>query len=277
MITTVAGLVVGIVSYISYNFLLAKIDKIVFSMENDSSEFLDNLNNFFMNLRGRNKVNPNFNMSSMTDIVFLLLIFFMLTSTLVSPNALKLLLPSSKAKTLEKQTISISINKDIHFYINENRVEESNLEQEIIEIVQKEEDPIILHADKSVDIEHVVKVMDIKLYRNKYKNCIKQLNHKMNSSNKIRIRAWIGTLLFHSLLVLLFFYTGLSYTIPPPPEEGISINFGTTELAEGETEIQQEQFEETNEESSQEVISIDETITQESIETVEKEKVKEEA
>ena len=77
----------------------------------------------------RNKVNPNFNMSSMTDIVFLLLIFFMLTSTLVSPNALKLLLPNSKAKTLEKQTISISINKDIHFYVNENRVDESNLEQ----------------------------------------------------------------------------------------------------------------------------------------------------
>ena len=93
-----------------------------------------------MNLRGRNKVNPNFNMSSMTDIVFLLLIFFMLTSTLVSPNALKLLLPNSKAKTLEKQTISISINKDIHFYINENRVEESNLEKEIIKIVQAEEE-----------------------------------------------------------------------------------------------------------------------------------------
>ena len=122
-----------------------------------------------MNLRGRNKVNPNFNMSSMTDIVFLLLIFFMLTSTLVSPNALKLLLPNSKAKTLEKQTISISINKDIHFYINENRVEESNLEKKIIEVVQAEEEPaIILHADKSVDIEHVVKVMDI-AYRNKYK------------------------------------------------------------------------------------------------------------
>ena len=122
-----------------------------------------------MNLRGRNKVNPNFNMSSMTDIVFLLLIFFMLTSTLVSPNALKLLLPNSKAKTLEKQTISISINKDIHFYINENKVEESNLEKEIIKIVQAEEEPaIILHADKSVDIEHVVKVMDI-AYRNKYK------------------------------------------------------------------------------------------------------------
>lgn len=122
-----------------------------------------------MNLKGRNKVNPNFNMSSMTDIVFLLLIFFMLTSTLVSPNALKLLLPNSKAKTLEKQTISISINKDIHFYVNENRVDESNLEQEIIKLVKETEEPaIILHADKSVDIEHVVKVMDI-AYRNKYK------------------------------------------------------------------------------------------------------------
>ena len=62
-----------------------------------------------MNLRGRNKVNPNFSMSSMTDIVFLLLIFFMLTSTLVSPNALNLLLPNSKSKTVEKQTMSISI------------------------------------------------------------------------------------------------------------------------------------------------------------------------
>ena len=122
-----------------------------------------------MNLRRRNKVNPNFNMSSMTDIVFLLLIFFMLTSTLVSPNALKLLLPSSKAKTLEKQTISISINKDIHFYINENRVDENNLEQEIGNLVTGTEEPaIILHADKSVAIEHVVKVMDI-AYRNKYK------------------------------------------------------------------------------------------------------------
>ena len=57
-------------------------------------------------------------MSSMTDIVFLLLIFFMLTSTLVSPNALKLLLPNSEAKTLEKQTISVSIDKNIDFYVN---------------------------------------------------------------------------------------------------------------------------------------------------------------
>ena len=122
-----------------------------------------------MALKSRNKVSPNFNMSSMTDIVFLLLIFFMLTSTLVSPNALKLLLPNSKSKTLEKQTISVSINKDLDFYINENQVIESNLENELKQVLSQQQEPaIILHADKTVDIEHVVKIMDI-AYRNKYK------------------------------------------------------------------------------------------------------------
>ena len=122
-----------------------------------------------MGLRSRNKVSANFNMSSMTDIVFLLLIFFMLTSTLVSPNALKLLLPSSKAKTLEKQTISISITKDIDFYINEQKVAAASIEQELKLLINNEVEPaIILHTDKTVAIEHVVKVMDI-AYRNKYK------------------------------------------------------------------------------------------------------------
>tara|TARA_B110000444_G_scaffold136402_1_gene128016 strand:- start:408 stop:800 length:393 start_codon:yes stop_codon:yes gene_type:complete len=122
-----------------------------------------------MALKSRNKVSPNFNMSSMTDIVFLLLIFFMLTSTLVSPNALKLLLPNSKSKTLEKQTVSVSINKELEFYINENKTLEINLENELKSILANEIDPaIILHADKTVAIEFVVKVMDI-AYRNKYK------------------------------------------------------------------------------------------------------------
>ena len=122
-----------------------------------------------MGLRSRNKVSADFNMSSMTDIVFLLLIFFMLTSTLVSPNALKLLLPSSKSRTLEKQTVSVSITKDIDFFISENKVIEENIERELKLILDNiDEAAIILHADKTVDIEHVVKVMDI-AYRNKYK------------------------------------------------------------------------------------------------------------
>ena len=108
-------------------------------------------------------------MSSMTDIVFLLLIFFMLASTLVSPNALKLLLPNSSSRTLEKLTVSVSITKEINFFINEKKVSHQNIEQELKLMLNSEQEPaIILHADKSVNIEHVVKVMDI-AYRNNYK------------------------------------------------------------------------------------------------------------
>ena len=122
-----------------------------------------------MSLRSRNKVSANFSMSSMTDIVFLLLIFFMLTSTLVSPNALKLLLPNSKARTLEKQTLSVSITPEINYYIGDKQVAIENLEQELkLELAGQEEPAIVLHADKTVDIEYAVKVMDI-AYRNKYK------------------------------------------------------------------------------------------------------------
>ena len=105
----------------------------------------------------------------MTDIVFLLLIFFMLTSTLVSPNALKLLLPNSKAKTLEKQTLSVSITPEIDYYIGEKEIPFEQLEDELKLALAGEEEPaIVLHADKTVDIEYAVKVMDI-AYRNKYK------------------------------------------------------------------------------------------------------------
>lgn len=122
-----------------------------------------------MSLRSRNKVSANFNMSSMTDIVFLLLIFFMLTSTLVSPNALKLLLPNSKARTLEKQTLSVSITPEIDYFIGDRQISIENLEQELkLELAEYEEPAIVLHADKTVDIEYAVKVMDI-AYRNKYK------------------------------------------------------------------------------------------------------------
>lgn len=122
-----------------------------------------------MSLRSKNKVSANFSMSSMTDIVFLLLIFFMLTSTLVSPNALKLLLPNSKARTLEKQTISVSITPEIEYYIEDQKFPFDQLENQLTQRLANEQEPaIVLHADKTVDIEFAVKVMDI-AYRNKYK------------------------------------------------------------------------------------------------------------
>lgn len=73
-----------------------------------------------MALKKRNKVNAAFSMASMTDIVFLLLIFFMLSSTLVAPNALKLLLPQSNNQTAAKPVTTISITKDLQYYINDD-------------------------------------------------------------------------------------------------------------------------------------------------------------
>ena len=81
-----------------------------------------------MNLRGRNKVNPNFNMSSMTDIVFLLLIFFMLTSTLVTVNAIDVLLPKASGKTENKTSVSVTVTNKSKFYIDKAEISEKNLE-----------------------------------------------------------------------------------------------------------------------------------------------------
>ncbi|MGR7812302.1 ExbD/TolR family protein [Lacinutrix undariae] len=122
-----------------------------------------------MNLRGRNKVTPEFNMSSMTDIVFLLLIFFMLASTLVTTNAIDILLPKASGKTENKKSVAVSITKDLKYYIDQKLVGENVLENQLITALSKDEQPtIVLRAEKSVPVEHVVKVMDI-ANRNKYK------------------------------------------------------------------------------------------------------------
>lgn len=122
-----------------------------------------------MNLKGRNKITPEFSMASMTDIVFLLLIFFMIASTLVSTNAIDILLPKASGKTENKKSIAVSIKEDLTYYVDQKRVGESVLETELLAVLSSEENPtIILRAEKSVPIENVVKVMDI-ANRNKLK------------------------------------------------------------------------------------------------------------
>ncbi|MEZ4792611.1 MAG: biopolymer transporter ExbD [Gelidibacter sp.] len=122
-----------------------------------------------MNLRGRNKVTPEFNMSSMTDIVFLLLIFFMIASTLVTTSAIDILLPKASGKTENKKSVAVSIKENLTFYIDQKLVGESVLETELKTLLANQEEPtIVLRADKSVAVEHVVKVMDI-ANRNKFK------------------------------------------------------------------------------------------------------------
>lgn len=126
-----------------------------------------------MALRRRSKVDASFSMSSMTDIVFLLLIFFMVTSTLIAPNALKLLLPQSNNQTAAKPMTTVSITADLKYYINENgevqRVAFHEIEPALQRVIgDNPEAYVSLHADKSVPIEYVVKVMNI-AKQNRYK------------------------------------------------------------------------------------------------------------
>lgn len=122
-----------------------------------------------MNFRGRNKVSAEFNMSSMTDIVFLLLIFFLLTSPAITPNALDLVLPKAQGKTTNVQQVSVSISKDLNFYINEERIAKNQITGRLNQMLEGSDEPtVLLRTEEGVPIEEAVYVMDI-ANKNNYK------------------------------------------------------------------------------------------------------------
>ncbi len=113
-----------------------------------------------MNFKKRNKVSAEFSMASMTDLVFLLLIFFMLSAN--TPNALDLLLPKAKGKSTNKQNVAISIKKDLTYYIDAKPITLENIENALVNKLANEENPtIILRVEETVPIEKAVTVMDI--------------------------------------------------------------------------------------------------------------------
>lgn len=120
-----------------------------------------------MKFKNRNKVSPEFSMSSMTDIVFLLLIFFMLTSN--APNALDMILPKAKGKSTNTQNVSVSIKKNMTYYVNGKKLQANQIEENLKNLLANNEKPtIMLRAEEGVPIEKAVLVMDI-ANRNKYK------------------------------------------------------------------------------------------------------------
>lgn len=101
-------------------------------------------------------------MSSMSDLVFLLLIFFMLTSTLVAPNAIKLLLPSSESRTMAKQTVTVYINEENQIFLEEVPVDLiSLLEGLVVGMGNEQEGSVVLRSDKSVPVQYIVDVIDV--------------------------------------------------------------------------------------------------------------------
>lgn len=130
-----------------------------------------------MSIQTRNKRKIDFNMASMSDLVFLLLIFFMLTSTLVAPNAIKLLLPSSNSRTIEQPPkIIISINENYEYFLQGIQVGEANLESGLLEKLEgRESASIRLEADKNIPVQHVVNVIDI----------VNTVNKKYDTKHKV--------------------------------------------------------------------------------------------
>lgn len=114
-----------------------------------------------MDLKARNKIETSFNFSSIADIIFLLLIFFMLTSSFVTPSGLPVNLPSSKASTIVLQRVNVTITPDLQYYVNEQLVSDDQLEGALRAALSEQEGVVVLNVDKSVPVEYLVRVAGI--------------------------------------------------------------------------------------------------------------------
>lgn len=114
-----------------------------------------------MALNSKHKVEPMFSMSSMTDIIFLLLIFFMLTSSFITPSGLPVNLPTSKASTVEMQKVSVTITEDLEYYVGDTKVSRNLLEAELRSRLTEGAGSVVLHIDKQVPTEQFVYVAGI--------------------------------------------------------------------------------------------------------------------
>lgn len=116
-----------------------------------------------MNLKPRNKVDPSFNMSSMTDMVFLLLIFFILTSAVVE-TGLPVNLPSAKNSTIVTQTVKVTVTKEMTYEIGDKIVTLDNLESELKKALPLKDDTeniVVIRADKDIKYNDVMQVASI--------------------------------------------------------------------------------------------------------------------
>lgn len=114
-----------------------------------------------MNIKSKHKVQASFSMSSMTDVIFLLLIFFMLTASFVTPSGLPVNLPSSKSSKIILQKVSVTISQDRNFFVNDKKVSSSKLEMVLRNELSGKEGVVVLHCDKNVPVEDLVMVAGI--------------------------------------------------------------------------------------------------------------------
>ncbi|RIW14579.1 biopolymer transporter ExbD [Algoriphagus lacus] len=111
-----------------------------------------------MGLQAKNKVDTAFSMSSMTDIIFLLLIFFMLTSSFITPSGLPVNLPSSEASDIIMQEVTVSVTKDLRFSVNDREVSRDQIKSELTALLEGKKGQVVLHIDKTVPVEYLVEI-----------------------------------------------------------------------------------------------------------------------
>ena len=174
-----------------------------------------------MALKRRQKISPSFSMSSMTDLIFLLLIFFMITSTMVSPNAIKVLLPQGSEQTSAKPMARVIIDKDLNYYGAFGNEDEMPLAIDEVtaflqECARKEPEMYVaLYADESIPYREIVRVLNI--------------------ANENKVIGIVCTVALHVLVLLLLFL--LKLTVPAEQEEGgVPVMLGNTELAAGDAD-----------------------------------------
>ncbi|TVP47602.1 MAG: biopolymer transporter ExbD [Mongoliibacter sp.] len=111
-----------------------------------------------MGLQSKHKVDSAFSMSSMTDIIFLLLIFFMLTSSFITPSGLPVNLPSSESSDIVMQEITVTVTKDLKFSVNDKVVSREQVKTELSNLLKDKKGQVVLHIDKEVPVEHLVEI-----------------------------------------------------------------------------------------------------------------------
>ncbi len=111
-----------------------------------------------MGLQQKNKVDASFSMSSMTDIIFLLLIFFMLTSSFITPSGLSVNLPSSETSDIVMQEVTVSVTKDLQFSVNDQLVTREQLKSVLTPLLEGKKGQVVLHLDKEVPVEYLVEI-----------------------------------------------------------------------------------------------------------------------
>jgi len=117
-------------------------------------------------LRKKSKVTAEFNMSSLTDIIFLLLIFFMLTSSMVVPNALNLKLPGKSQQNIEAQTkpFNVDVDERGYYYVNGKRITLESIELNLQKVKENRRGgPVSVTISPSSEVpnEYVVALMDV--------------------------------------------------------------------------------------------------------------------